>query len=240
MAPNLRSDDYYQVLGLEKGTATSASIKKAYRKLAIKWHPDKNPDNQKLAEKNFKIVSEAYEVLSNPESRRKYDRYGKEGVGGGGGGMGHDFGFAHAQDIFEAFFGGQDPFASFFGGRRGGGRGGGISSFFDDDDFFGGGGGFSQMSSMMSGFGGGGITTTSSFSSTSSTSSGKGGRSRSVSQTTRIVNGRRITRTETTVTDERGRSSTTVEETESDPNERIEFPDSFGFGSRGGGGKFLR
>ena len=78
---HVHSDDYYEVLGVEK-TATEDQIKKAYRKLAIKWHPDKNPDNKEQAEEVFKKVGEAYEVLSNAEKRQIYDRYGKEGLQG--------------------------------------------------------------------------------------------------------------------------------------------------------------
>ncbi|CAM9865272.1 unnamed protein product, partial [Heterosigma akashiwo] len=70
--------DYYQVLGLAKG-ADENEVKRAYRKMAVKWHPDKNPDNKEEAEQQFKKVSEAYEVLSDPEKRRMYDQYGKEG-----------------------------------------------------------------------------------------------------------------------------------------------------------------
>lgn len=110
--------DYYEVLGVSK-SASQDEIKKAYRKIAIKYHPDKNPDNPE-AEDKFKEAAEAYEILSNQEKRQQYDRFGHQGVGGrgfSGGGM-------NMEDIFSQFgdiFGGGSPFDSFFGG---GGRGG--------------------------------------------------------------------------------------------------------------------
>ena len=110
--------DYYEVLGVSKD-ASQAEIKKAYRKMAIKFHPDKNPDD-KEAEQKFKEAAEAYEVLGNDEKRAKYDRFGHSGVGGaaGGGfgqGMDMDDIFSQFSDIFE----GGSPFDSFFGGGGG-------------------------------------------------------------------------------------------------------------------------
>lgn len=110
--------DYYEVLGVGR-TATQEEIKKAYRKLAVKFHPDKNPGN-KEAEESFKELGEAYEALSDADKRAAYDRYGHSafnGPGGGGGGGFHD-----ARDIFEQMFGafGGGGFEEFFGG--GGGR----------------------------------------------------------------------------------------------------------------------
>lgn len=114
--------DYYDVLGVSKN-AEAAELKSAYRKLAIKYHPDKNPDN-KEAEEKFKEAAEAYEVLSNQEKRQRYDQFGHAGARGagyGGGGM-------NMEDIFSSFgdvFGGNNPFESFFGGggqSRGGRR----------------------------------------------------------------------------------------------------------------------
>ena len=108
-------DDYYAILGVKKD-ATEAEIRKAYRKLALKWHPDKNPDNKKEAEEKFKKINEAYSVLSDKNKRNQYDH----------GGIHFDFGGFNADDIFKDFFGGKDPFSDFF-------------KFDDDDDFFGGG-----------------------------------------------------------------------------------------------------
>mmetsp|Transcript_11110 Transcript_11110/g.27981 ORF Transcript_11110/g.27981 Transcript_11110/m.27981 type:complete len:244 (+) Transcript_11110:179-910(+) len=134
MAANVDSDDYYEVLGVGR-KATDAEIKKAYRRLAIRWHPDKNVDNAKEAEEKFKKVSEAYEVLSDKDKRNIYDQVGKAGLNGGmpggdGGGGFHAGGtsYAHAEDIFNQFFGGRDPFEAFFGGggMGGGGMGGGF------------------------------------------------------------------------------------------------------------------
>jgi molecular chaperone DnaJ len=111
--------DYYEILGVTK-SATPEEIKKAYRKLAIQYHPDKNPDNPE-AEDKFKEAAEAYEVLSNPEKRQRYDQFGHQGLGGnggyGGGGMNMDDIFSQFGDIF-----GGGGFDSFFGGSRGGRR----------------------------------------------------------------------------------------------------------------------
>ena len=76
-------DNYYEILGLDKN-ASDVDIKKAYRKLAVKYHPDKNPNN-KEAEDKFKIINEAYSVLSDKEKKQQYDRFGKQGVEGNGG-----------------------------------------------------------------------------------------------------------------------------------------------------------
>jgi len=136
-------DDYYKVLEISK-SATQVDVKKAYRKLALKWHPDKNPDKKEEAEKKFKEISEAYEVLSDEKKRKIYDQFGKDGLGGSSTSGGHhrhhhhrshghkrsshtlfdDFGefpfgefgfvFRNPEEVFREFFG-SDPFADFFG-----------------------------------------------------------------------------------------------------------------------------
>lgn len=110
--------DYYDILGVDRN-ASDAEIKKAYRKMALKYHPDKNPDD-KEAEDKFKEAAEAYEVLSNAEKRGRYDRFGhagmgNQGAGGFGGGMSMDDIFSQFGDIFGGAFGG-------FGGATGGSR----------------------------------------------------------------------------------------------------------------------
>lgn len=108
--------DYYEILGVDKG-ASQEEIKKAYRKVAIKFHPDKNPDNPD-AEEKFKEAAEAYEILSNQEKRQQYDRFGHAGMNGGGF-SGQNM---NMEDIFSQFgdiFGGGSPFESFFGGGGG-------------------------------------------------------------------------------------------------------------------------
>ncbi|KAJ6833795.1 dnaJ-like protein subfamily B member 13-like isoform X1 [Iris pallida] len=132
--------DYYKVLEVER-SASDDDMKKAYRKLAMKWHPDKNPNNKKEAEAKFKQISEAYDVLSDPQKRAVFDQYGEEGLKGqvpppsgssffssaaaGGGGDGPNmfhFNPRSADDIFAEFFG----FSSLFGGMGDGGAGGGF------------------------------------------------------------------------------------------------------------------
>ena len=115
--------DYYEVLGVEKN-ANADEIKKAYRKAAIKYHPDKNPGD-KEAEEKFKEAAEAYDVLSNPDKRARYDQFGHAGMGGaagGAGGFGGGFGGFSMEDIFSQF---GDIFGGHFGGgfrSSGGGR----------------------------------------------------------------------------------------------------------------------
>ena len=107
--------DYYEILGVSK-SASADEIKKAYRKLAIKYHPDKNPGD-KSAEEKFKEAAEAYEVLSDADKKARYDQFGHAGVGGAaGGGYGGGFGGGgmNMEDIFSQF-------GDIFGGHFGGG-----------------------------------------------------------------------------------------------------------------------
>lgn len=116
--------DYYEVLEVSK-SASAEEIKKAYRKKALQFHPDKNPDN-KEAEEKFKEAAEAYEVLSNPEKKQRYDQFGHAGVGSAAGGGFSGGGFRDMEDIFASFgdiFGGHfGGFGGFGGGSRGGRR----------------------------------------------------------------------------------------------------------------------
>jgi molecular chaperone DnaJ len=111
--------DFYEILGVARN-AGDDEIKKAYRKLAIKYHPDKNPDD-KAAEEKFKEAAEAYEVLSNPEKRQRYDQYGHAGVGSSAASGGYGGGGMNMDDIFSQF---GDIFGGAFGGGFGGGGGG--------------------------------------------------------------------------------------------------------------------
>ena len=116
--------DYYEILGVQKN-ASNDEIKKAYRKLAMQYHPDKNPGDPS-AEEKFKEAAEAYVVLSNSEKRAKYDRFGHQGLRGG-----QDFHsyqnvndiFSHFSDIFGGSFGGSSIFDDLFGGGTSSGRG---------------------------------------------------------------------------------------------------------------------
>jgi molecular chaperone DnaJ len=113
--------DYYEVLGVAR-EAGEEDIKRSYRKLAMKYHPDRNQDNKAEAEARFKECAEAYEVLSDPEKRRRYDQFGHDGVRGG-----HDFQHMNVEDIFSMF-----NLDDLFGGMFGGGRGrGGPSRGYD-------------------------------------------------------------------------------------------------------------
>ena len=103
--------NYYEVLGVSEN-ATSDEIRKAYKKLAIKWHPDKNPDNKEFAEEKFKSISEAYNVLSDPKKREEWENYRNGGFNG-------DFNMSDFEmndpfEIFNSFFGGRNPFRDFF------------------------------------------------------------------------------------------------------------------------------
>ncbi len=146
--PNLNSDEYYAILGCNR-SASDAELKKAYRKLAVKWHPDKNPDNEE-ATRNFQKISEAYATLSDKKKRQLYDQYGKQGAdaadqmpegagfpggmggfpggmhfGGGmpGGGMHGGMSAQQAEAMFASLFGDSDPFGGLFSQSMGGGMG---------------------------------------------------------------------------------------------------------------------
>ena len=118
--------DYYEVLGVNKN-ATDEELKKAYRKLAKKYHPDANPDNKAEAEAKFKEVNEAYETLSDSQKRKMYDQFGPDGPQGFGGGAGGPFGgqggyYSYSSSGFDGFsdFGDLgDIFSTFFGGGFG-------------------------------------------------------------------------------------------------------------------------
>ncbi|KAF5726215.1 DnaJ heat shock family protein [Tripterygium wilfordii] len=141
--------DYYNILKVNKN-ATDDDLKKSYRRLAMKWHPDKNPNDKKEAEAKFKQISEAYEVLSDPQKRALYDQYGEEGLkdmpppgsgspfGNGGGGP-NGFNPRNAEDIFAEFFG-SSPFGF---GSSGPGRSMRFQS--DGGGMFGGFGGAENM-----------------------------------------------------------------------------------------------
>ncbi|ESW27150.1 hypothetical protein PHAVU_003G178100 [Phaseolus vulgaris] len=137
--------DYYKILLVDKN-ATEKDLKKAYKKLALKWHPDKNATNKEEAETKFKQMSEAYEVLSDPKKRAIYDQYGEEGLKGqvppadaggptffqtGDGPTAFRFNPRHADDIFAEIFGFSSPFGD--GGGGGGMRGGSFGGGFDED-----------------------------------------------------------------------------------------------------------
>lgn len=139
--------DYYRILGITK-TANDDEIKKAYRKLALKYHPDKNQESN--AEEKFKEIAEAYEVLTDKKKRETYDRFGEEGLkkgygdsasgAGGQGGAYYSYYGADPYKTFENFFhtsnGAGGPFQNIFGSFGGGGGGGGGPSVYDVDDGF--------------------------------------------------------------------------------------------------------
>ncbi|BES96889.1 DnaJ domain [Nesidiocoris tenuis] len=187
--------DYYKVLEISR-SATTSDIKKAYRKLALKWHPDKNPDNPEEANRRFKEISEAYEVLSDEKKKRVFDQYGYEGLNGGlGRGRsrgyeteddlfgGFSFSFRDPEEVFREFFGSASPFANLFGGGQRGSDS--ISAMFDP---------FGMSMGMMSpfDFGGGNNVAFESFSSSFGGNNGHG-ISKRTSTSTRFINGKKIT-----------------------------------------------
>ncbi|CAD6234739.1 GSCOCG00002078001-RA-CDS [Cotesia congregata] len=195
--------DYYKILELTQ-TATAVEIKKSYRKLALKWHPDKNPDNLDESTKRFKEISEAYEVLIDEKKRKIYDQYGKEGLQIPGNKRRHEdeynpvfnewFVFRDPEDVFREFFQGS-PFDDLFdmlnggNGRRGGQRHGhprqnSLHSPFGTLDL--------SLSSPF-GFFGSGADCFSSFSSFSNGAPMGGSNVRKTSTSTRFVNGKKIT-----------------------------------------------
>ncbi|KAL0600089.1 DnaJ-like protein subfamily B member 8 [Plecturocebus cupreus] len=192
--------NYYEVLGVQ-ATASQEDIKKAYRKLALRWHPDKNPNNKEEAEKKFKQVSEAYEVLSDSKKRSLYDRVGCDSWQAAGGAstpysspFDSGYTFRNPEDIFQEIFGGLDPFSFDFWdspfsdhGGRGHGLRGAISTGFGEFPAF-----MEAFSSFNTlGCSRGSHTT---FSSTSFGSSGPGSLGfKSVMSSTEMVNGHKIT-----------------------------------------------
>ena len=204
---------YYEILGVGKN-ATKAEIRKAYRKLAIRWHPDKNPDNKEEARKMFQKIGEAYDVLSDVDKRREYDMSGGRSSGFSSSRRNSSSSrrpYRTADDIFREFFGGRDPFSSFFeddgffGGDPFGRRG-----FGGSRDLFGGGG--------RRGFGGGGFFSSgfdSMFDDEVFNSTGPGTRSVSTSTSTVVgPDGVRRTTTTRTVRHADGRVETTRTATE--------------------------
>ncbi|OAY82226.1 DnaJ subfamily B member 13 [Ananas comosus] len=140
--------DYYKVLQVDR-SATEEELKRAYRRLAMKWHPDKNPTNKHDAEANFKQISDAYDVLSDPQKRAIYDQFGEEGLKGqappsaSAPAAGFRFNPRTAEEIFSEIFGSSSPFhagapgGSAAGGSRGGGGGGGGGGRFGRGGIFG-------------------------------------------------------------------------------------------------------
>eukprot|EP01101_Sappina_pedata_P006025 TRINITY_DN28_c0_g1_i1.p1 TRINITY_DN28_c0_g1~~TRINITY_DN28_c0_g1_i1.p1 ORF type:complete len:384 (-),score=136.64 TRINITY_DN28_c0_g1_i1:150-1241(-) len=165
--------DFYAALGVARN-ATADEIRKAYRKLALKYHPDRNPNKKEWAETKFKEIAEAYEVLSDDKKRPIYDQYGEAGLrgempgaggpGGFGGAGGPGFGWSSSQSDPESMRRAQNIFEQFFGGAAGRGGGGGGNTAFhfggmggQDEDDFGGFGGFGGGFPGMGGGGGGGF-----------------------------------------------------------------------------------
>ncbi|RLN63135.1 hypothetical protein BBJ29_001251 [Phytophthora kernoviae] len=220
----IESDDYFVVLGLSH-TASEVDVKRAYRKLAVQWHPDKNRSNPR-AEEFFKKISEAYAVLSDPEKRQMYEKYGKQGPNQAGPPRESEFrdpfGFTstrtsfstqHARDIFDAFFNGVDPFEAFFGTpqRHRSSQRRSRRDVFDEDW------GHSPFEGMgMRGFGTmGGMPMMDSFFSDGFGGASSGGFSTSMSSSSSMftdLNGHVVTQKTTTTVGTDGRTETVTEE----------------------------
>ncbi|XP_063233106.1 dnaJ homolog subfamily B member 6 isoform X2 [Bacillus rossius redtenbacheri] len=201
--------DYYKVLEISRASSNT-EIKKAYRKLALKWHPDKNPDNSDEANKKFKEISEAYEVLSDEKKRRIYDQYGKEGLGQTPRsrarhdedfdmGFGFPFTFRDPEEVFREFFGGS-PFQDLFGDahRRHGNRHSHPQNTISSQLFgpFGMSLGTSCFDDLFANTGALGFTSFQTFNSSVSGGGGGGGGApgvRRTSTSTRFINGKKIT-----------------------------------------------
>jgi len=229
-AQGQQKKDYYEILGVDRD-ADQKTIKKAYRKLALKWHPDKNPNNAEAAEVKFKEIGEAYEVLKDPKKRKTYDNGGMDAVFTDFGDIfehfnAHSFfdGVFQNDPFFQQHFGGSafsssqsggDAFSSNFGGSMFGGG----DPF---GSFFGGGGGDEVFSSSFSSFGGG----------------GGGANVMSSSISTSYVNGKKITTKKMT---KNGQSI--VEKYENDElihkmvNGKEQKLEAIGFGPKGGAKK---
>jgi len=199
-------ETYYDILGTD-ANATEDDIRKAYRKQALLWHPDKNTQRKEEAEAKFKLIAEAYEVLSDSEKRRTYDLYGEEGLKNSGPSYDYDssphfnFQFHDPREIFNRFFGGRDPFADMMGMGMGMGFGQspfGMAGFgmppsrsmFNDHPLF--------SDQQFGNFGSSGMpSSSSSYSFSSSNSSFSGGQGGYMRKSTTSVNGVTTTVTET-------------------------------------------
>ncbi|XP_063974513.1 dnaJ homolog subfamily B member 6-like [Diachasmimorpha longicaudata] len=195
--------DYYKVLEITR-VATMADIKKAYRKLALKWHPDKNPDNLDESTKKFKEISEAYEVLIDEKKRRIYDQYGKEGLQIPGNKRRHEdedlnqlhnwFVFRDPEDVFREFFHGS-PFNDLFDVMNGGNGHRGLHRHSSRHNTLGSPFGTLDLS-LSSPFGFFGNAMNLNFSSVSSVRTGSSpssGATKKTSTSTRFINGKKIT-----------------------------------------------
>ncbi|XP_045070101.1 LOW QUALITY PROTEIN: dnaJ homolog subfamily B member 2-like [Coregonus clupeaformis] len=207
--------DYYDILGVSRN-ASPEDIKKAYRKQALRWHPDKNPDNKEEAEGKFKELAEAYEVLSDRSKREVYDTFGEDRMPNNAGSSRHPapedfpgftFTFRSPEEVFREFFGGQDPFANFFDdfafgrGMQSGFHGHPGASRLGPSRFFSfpsaGVHDFTSFSSSMGGMDG------------VNSMGGGMGNFKSVSTSTRVINGKRLT---TKKIKENGQERTEIEE----------------------------